>query len=162
MPQIESMFVKMLKLEGINICEDGFKKIILLSNYNLNVIYNNLQKLILIDNNITDCMITHNCTNINYSYFEEYFEEIKQDNINLSSSVLFKLFDNGFSVNDILENLFDFVKYTDAIEKYIKYDIFKIIGEYITYFYTIHEDKIELYLFTQKLILLFTRHKTIT
>jgi hypothetical protein len=61
------------------------------------------------------------------------------------------LYNNGFSINDILEAFFDYVKYTDKLCDYQKFITFKLIGKYITNFYTIHDEKIELFLFTQEL-----------
>ena len=53
---------------------------------------------------------------------------------------------------DILDNYFIFIKITNTIEQKIKYKIIKTICEYIAIFHTIHENEIELVLFTNKLI----------
>lgn len=156
---INSYFNSIFKNEHIEISKYDFNYIVKISNFNLNVIFNNIQKLILIDREITREMISNNCTNINFSHFEDYIKYIHNNDIVNSSNILNKFFDNGFSVNDILENLFDFVKYTNKITDNIKYELFKTIGEYITYFYTIHEEKIELFLFTNKVLNIFKNYK---
>ena len=52
---------------------------------------------------------------------------------------------------DILDNYFLFVKNTDIISEDEKYEVIPIICKYITVFHNIHEDEIELALFTNNL-----------
>jgi hypothetical protein len=54
---------------------------------------------------------------------------------------------------DILDNFFLFVKVTPILNEDEKYKIFPLICKYITIFYNIHEDQIELALFTNNLII---------
>jgi dimeric dUTPase (all-alpha-NTP-PPase superfamily) len=56
---------------------------------------------------------------------------------------------------DILDNYFLFVKITDKINEDQKYNIIALLCKYITIFNNIHEDEIELSLFTNNLIKLF-------
>ena len=56
---------------------------------------------------------------------------------------------------DILDNYFLFLKISDLFNECQKYEIIKIICSYITIFHVIHEDEIELALFTNNLISLF-------
>ena len=56
---------------------------------------------------------------------------------------------------DILDNYFLFIKQTNIIDESYKYKIIPIICKYITIFYNIHEDEIELSLFTNNIISLF-------
>ena len=53
---------------------------------------------------------------------------------------------------DILDSYFSFIKITDIIKEETKYKIIKLICEYISYFHTIHEEPIELVLFTNALL----------
>ena len=52
---------------------------------------------------------------------------------------------------DILDNFFIFVKNTDLLDEIQKYQIIHLISKYITVFHNIHEDEIELALFTNNL-----------
>jgi septum formation topological specificity factor MinE len=56
---------------------------------------------------------------------------------------------------DILDNYFTFVKITSLLDENLKYEIIPFICKYITIFHNIHEDEIELALFTNNLIQLF-------
>ena len=53
---------------------------------------------------------------------------------------------------DILDSYFLFVKTTNIIDETSKYNLIKHICKYISIFHTIHEDEIELALFTNELI----------
>ena len=52
---------------------------------------------------------------------------------------------------DILDNYFLFVKITDLLTEEQKYNIIPIICKYITIFHNIHEDEIELALFSNNI-----------
>jgi hypothetical protein len=52
---------------------------------------------------------------------------------------------------DILDNYFLFVKITDLLTETQKYNIIPIICKYITIFHNIHEDEIELALFSNNI-----------
>ena len=66
--------------------------------------------------------------------------------------IFYQLSDKGYSVMDIYDNYFAFVKITDLITEEHKYKIIKLLCKYITIFHNIHEDEIELALFTNNLI----------
>ena len=53
---------------------------------------------------------------------------------------------------DILDNYFVFIKITNLLNENEKYNIISFICKYITIFHNIHEDQIELALFTNNLI----------
>ena len=59
---------------------------------------------------------------------------------------------------DILDNYFEYIKYINYISENQKYLITKLIMKYISIFHNIHEDEIELSLFTNNLIILFSRY----
>ena len=66
--------------------------------------------------------------------------------------LLYNIYDKGYSVMDILDNYFLYIKNTTILTEDQKYNIIPIICKYITIFHNIHEDEIELSLFTNNLI----------
>ena len=70
--------------------------------------------------------------------------------------LLYSIYDKGYSVMDILDNYFIFIKITDFLTEAQQYSIIPFICKYITVFYNIHEDEIELALFSNNL------HKILT
>jgi hypothetical protein len=71
---------------------------------------------------------------------------------------MFALHEQGYSVMDILDNYFIFIKTTSLINETMKYQAIAIICKYITIFHNIHEDEIELALFTNNVRRLFLSH----
>ena len=65
----------------------------------------------------------------------------------------------GFSVMDILDSYFIYIKHNESIKENIKYEIIKLICKYITIFHNVHEDEIELSLFTNDIIFLLNNIK---
>ena len=68
-----------------------------------------------------------------------------------NSSLFYNLYHNGYSVIDILDNYFIYVKLYDFKNDNIKYEIIKLLCKYITIFHNLHEDEIELALFSNNL-----------
>ena len=92
------------------------------------------------------------CSNICFFSFEEYTTLIKNNNLTEAIKIIYEIYDKGYSVMDILDNYFFYVKNTTILSEKEKYDIIPYICKYITVFHNIHEDEIELALFTNNLI----------
>jgi len=123
---------------------------------------NYLEKIKLIDQEITYDLANKICTNISFHRFEEYTREILRcgsggggdpdSALRTANAILFQLNDEGYSVLDILDNYFLFVKLTPLFDEDTKYRITSLICKYITIFHNIHEHDIELALFTNNLV----------
>ena len=57
----------------------------------------------------------------------------------------------GYSVIDILNEYYYFIKNTNILNETLKYNVITIICKYISYFYGKQEHNIELFLFTNEL-----------
>jgi DNA polymerase III delta subunit len=110
-----------------------------------------MEKFKLLNDNITLEMAVKICTNISFLTFEEYTNLIKNKKMKQAIKLIYDVYDKGYSVMDILDNYFLFVKNTDIISEDEKYEVIPIICKYITVFHNIHEDEIELALFTNNL-----------
>jgi DNA polymerase III delta prime subunit len=66
--------------------------------------------------------------------------------------ILYSIFDKGYSVIDIYDNYYSYVKISELFSEKERYELIKIICKYITIFYNVHEDEMELALFTNNLI----------
>jgi len=64
---------------------------------------------------------------------------------------LYGIYDYGYSVIDILDYFFIFVKSTTLLNEDEKYNIIPLLCKYITIFHNVHEDVIELALFTNSI-----------
>lgn len=143
-----------VKNEKINIEKEAMDYLLLLSQGSIRSLVNNLEKINLLDDKVTTKKtIDEIITNIKFSDFEKFTKEsIKNGNLKTSIDILMNIFEQGYSVIDILETFFSFVKITNLLDENEKYRIIKIICKYITIFYNIHEDEIELPLFVNSII----------
>ena len=110
-----------------------------------------MEKFRLLNVHIDLDLVTSVCTNISFFTFEEYTSLLKNGDLNGSIKILYNIYDKGYSVMDILDNYFLFVKITNLLSEDQKYDIIPLICKYITVFHNIHEDEIELSLFSNNL-----------
>ena len=80
---------------------------------------------------------------------------VKEKKLKEGYNYLIGITDKGHSVLDILNELYLFIKITKIINEEEKYKCCKIISRYIVHFITIHEEELELLLFTDELIKIF-------
>jgi DNA polymerase III delta prime subunit len=134
---------------------EGF--LLQVSNGSVRTLINYLEKIKLIGREITYDIANKICTNISFHRFEEYTREVLRcdadhSGLRAANTILFQLSDEGYSVLDILDNYFLFVKLTPLFDEDMKYRITSLICKYITIFHNIHEHDIELALFTNNLM----------
>ena len=115
-----------------------------------------MEKFKLLNQHITLDLAMNLCVNISFLLFEEYTKLIKSQKRKEAIAFIYNIYDKGFSVMDILDNYFLFVKTTKSISEEEKYNIIPYLCKYITIFNNIHEDEIELSLFTNDLMGLFS------
>ena len=131
-----------------NLAEDF---IINVSNNIAKILINYMEKFKLLNQPITLDLAKKVCTNISFCILNEYTELLKSKQLNQAIKILYEIYDKGYSVMDILDNYFLFIKTTTSLEETHKYNIIPLICKYITIFYNIHEDEIELALFSNNL-----------
>jgi len=139
--------------ENIEIEEDAIPFILDVTNNAAKVLINYMEKFKLLNEKITVEMANLVCTNINFKTFEYYTKFILEKNVKDAIIILYSIYDKGYSVMDILDNYFLFVKTTNLLTEDQKYVIIPHICKYITVFHNTHEDEIELALFSNNLIL---------
>jgi DNA polymerase III gamma/tau subunit len=146
---------KIEEKETIIIEPDAEKFILSICNNTAKILINYMEKFKLLKQDITLEMATKVCTNINFNDFEEYTSCLKKRNLQKAIKILYDIYDKGYSVMDILDNYFLFVKTTDLLSEIEKYKIVPYICKYITIFHNVHEDEIELAFFTNNILSVF-------
>ena len=140
------------KIENIDIDEDAQNFIINVSNNTVKILINYMEKFKLLNQKITYNLAVQLCSNISFLIFEEYTKFMLQKDLKQAIHLITELYDKGYSVMDILDNYFVFVKSSIIINEEQKFKIIPCICKYITIFHNIHEDEIELALFTNNLV----------
>ena len=137
-----------IKTEGISIPEDSKEYLLSICNNSIRTVINHIEKLYILDKPITVGLCKKVCSNISFQHFDEYIDAFLKKDLNKGIAILYELFDSGYSVIDILDYFFHFVKSTTRLDETLKYKIIPLLCKYITIFHNVHEDVIELALFT--------------
>jgi len=138
--------------EKIKINEDAQDFIVNISNNTIKILINYMEKFKLLNETITLNLAVQLCSNISFFIFEEYTKLILDKKLKESINLIYEIYDKGYSVMDILDNYFIFIKSTNILNEDQKYKIIPYMCKYISIFHNIHEDEIELALFTNNLI----------
>ena len=147
-----SIIENIKNVENIDIDEDAQNFIINVSNNTVKILINYMEKFKLLNQKITYNLAVQLCSNISFLIFEEYTNFLLKKDLKKSIHLITELCDKGYSVMDILDNYFIFVKSSTILNEEQKFKIIPCICKYITIFHNIHEDEIELSLFTNNLI----------
>jgi len=149
---LRKIMQKIKNSENIVIDPNAEDFILNVCNNTAKILINYMEKFKLLNRPITLELANNMCTNISFVIYEQYNNFLKQKNLCGAIKLLNDLYDRGYSVMDILDNYFLFIKITPNLSEDEKYKIISIICKYITIFHNIHEDEIELSLFTNNLI----------
>ena len=146
-------------LEGLQLQEESslnmscpLEYIISLSNNTIRTFINYIEKLYIFDKPFTMNIAKSMYTNISFAELEKYTAHIANGELSDAIGVFYALHDHGYSVIDIIETYFSFLKNTRQVNEKQKYKLVSLLCKYITVFHNIHEDEIELALFTNNAI----------
>jgi DNA polymerase III delta subunit len=155
-PLLKENLIEIIKnikhCEQIDMEPEAVEFIVNVCNNTVKILINYMEKFKLLGEKITLDLAVKLCSNISFYTLEDYTKLVKGNKLEESLTVIYDLFDRGYSVMDILDNYFIFIKYTDILTEDEKYKVIPCICKYIKIFYNIHEDEIELSLFTNNLI----------
>jgi DNA polymerase III gamma/tau subunit len=117
-------------------------------------VVNNLEKIAIYGNDgviISKDVCEKLCSTISFHQFELYLKALLDGRLREAISIIYGLHDYGYSVIDILEYFFEFVKSTALIDEGLKYRIVPHICDYISVFHSLHENSVELAIFTNQI-----------
>jgi DNA polymerase III delta prime subunit len=149
--QIRAIMENIIETEKIVIDTESKEYLLLVSAGSIRILLNYLEKMYILQQPINITLCKKLCSNISFQKFETYFQVMKNKNLIKAIDILYEIYDYGYSVIDILDYFFTFVKITSSIDEDTKYSMIPFICKYITIFHNIHEDGIELAVFTNNL-----------
>jgi DNA polymerase III delta prime subunit len=149
--QLNQLMNNIIINENLIISPEAQNFLLNLSNGSAKILINYLEKIKLLDTPINLQIADNICSNISFLIFEEYTRELLNKNLCKSIKLIYEIYDKGYSVMDILDNYFIFIKFTNILTETQKYEIIQIICKYIAIFHNIHEDEIELALFSNNI-----------
>jgi DNA polymerase III gamma/tau subunit len=130
---------------------DCKKYLLSISNRCVRNLINYLEKLYILQMKIDLELCKKVCSHISVQHFEIYLQAYFDKDLQKGIQILYELYDTGYSVIDILDFFFIFIKQTDLLDEMTKYQMIPIVCKYVTIFHNIHEDVIELAFFTNQL-----------
>jgi DNA polymerase III delta prime subunit len=146
---------RIIEQEKMIIDESSKEYLLLVSNHSVRNLITNLEKIYILGEPVTLELCKNICSNIYFQHFEQYIKWIRSKNLSEAIGILYSIYDYGYSVIDILDYFFTFIKLTPLLEEEEKYRVIPFLCKYISVFHNIHEDSIELALFTNSLYQLF-------
>jgi DNA polymerase III delta prime subunit len=153
--QIQTIMRKIIAAENIVIDEESIDYLLMMANSSIRVLINYLEKMYILGEPVHIELCKKICSNISFQHFEKYVEALKTSNLSGAIDILYGIYDYGYSVIDILDYFFTFVKITTILDEETKYRVIPLLCKYITVFHNLHEDGIELALFTNNISELF-------
>ena len=152
-PYLKIIFNKIKTAEKLKITEDAENFILNICNNSIRLLINYLEKFKLLNLSIDEKKVKEICTNISFYEFENYTKAwYVEKNLQKSIKLIYSIYNKGYSVMDILDSYFSFIKVTNIIKEDVKYKIIIFILKYIAVFHTLHENDIELVIFTNELL----------
>jgi DNA polymerase III delta prime subunit len=150
--KLETTMNKIIEKEHLQIDNEAKDFVLNISDNSIRVLINHLEKIYILDQPI-DMGVAHKlCSNISYVQFDNYIRKLKARDLKGAIAILYEIHDYGYSVIDILDYFFTFIKFTKNLEEVEKYRILPFLCKYITIFHKVHEDVIELAFFTNNLL----------
>ena len=143
---------KIVKQEKIDIDTEAIEFTLRICNGSTKLLINYLEKFALLKQSITLPLMNTICTNIYFDRFESFTSlAILEKNFPEAVRLLYTIYEEGYSVMDILDSYFTYIKQSTLSEEH-KYKVVKIICKYISIFNLVHEHEIELIFFIKELI----------
>jgi DNA polymerase III delta prime subunit len=150
--QFQNLYRKIVDNEKMTIDADSKEFIFKFCTTTVRTFLNHMEKIYLLKQpiNLDICMKLY--TDISFQNFETYVSYLRQKQLSDAIKIMYDIYDYGYSVVDIYDYFFSFTKITDKLTEDEKYNIIPILCEYITIFHSVHEDCIELAMFTNRII----------
>jgi len=144
--QVRGIMNRIVEKESLLISEEAKEYLLYFTKNSIRDLINQLEKIYIINKSVPLSLESckNICVNISFFVFEDYIQSIKEGDLVKSIKIIYNIHDYGYSVIDILDYFFTFVKITDKLTEDEKYGIIPILSKYITNFHSIHEDVIEL------------------
>jgi len=115
--QLFKIIDKIKASENISMDAEAEEFIVNISNKTVKILINYMEKFKLVNEHITHHLAIRLCSNISFITFEDYTHLIKNKKINEAIQLIYEIYDKGYSVMDILDNYFLFVKNTDILDE---------------------------------------------
>ena len=151
--QLMVLYDIIVSQERLDVSEDAKRFLIRYCKKSYRSLLNQMEKMFILGRHIDISLCKMLCSEVNYNHFELYINYLHNNELHNAIQVLYNISSLGYSVVDIYDYLFTFIKETNTLNEKQKYSLIPLFCDYITIFHSVHEDPIELALFTNRALL---------
>ena len=156
--QLKTLYDNVVLQENIIITKEA-EIFLLSSKKSFRDLLNQMEKMYILDRTIDLETCKSLCSEVNDTHFITYITFLQNNQLLDAIKIMHDINHYCYSVIDIYDYLFTFIKTTDLINEKDKYLLIPLFCNYITIFHSVHEDPIELILFTNRIFeILFTKN----
>jgi DNA polymerase III gamma/tau subunit len=158
--QLRDVMNKIINKESLYITNEAKEYLLGFSKNSIRKLINHLEKIYILSDEysahapVSLHMCKKICSNISFQQFEEYIIALKNGELISAIRIFYEIHDYGYSVIDILDYFFTFIKTTDLLSEDEKYQMIPVLCKYITIFHSVHEDVLELALISKELVII--------
>jgi|LauGreStaDraftv2_3_1035109.scaffolds.fasta_scaffold00368_7 DNA polymerase III delta prime subunit len=156
--QLQEAMNRIISQETLHITTEAREYLLGFSKNSIRKLINHLEKIHILSDEYSEHapislhMCKKICSNISFQQFEEYTNALKMGSLISAIRIFYDIHDYGYSVIDILDYFFSFIKTTDLLTEDEKYRLIPVLCKYITIFHSVHEDVIELALISKEFL----------
>jgi len=157
-PDISEMaqFIEHIRIDAnISMDDDVPEFILRLADGSLQLLFYYMEKFYILQSHITRELAANICSNISSYIFDTYITLLREGDLAGACIHIYTLHEKGYSVIDIFDAFFSYIKTVNNMTEDEKYATNEILCKFITVFYNVHEDEIELAFFTNNLLKIF-------
>jgi len=150
--QIEDLYDTIVTENNMVIEPEAKEHLLKFCRNSIRTLINNMEKIwILGENEKIDLEICIKICGMDTSKYEQFLLCLRSKDLSGAVRIMYDIYDYGYSVIDIMESLFTYIKSTELLTEEEKYKMIPCFCKYITIFYTVHENVIELAFFTGRI-----------
>ena len=148
---LNNILDKICKEESLNISLNLKDNFIKYSNNSIKLLINNLEKYRILNSKI-EFQIKNINNNIILKDLTDFYKYVNVKDRDKSYNKLLEIYEEGYSVIDIIEYMYINLKYNQDILIKYQYDIIKILSKYLLKINNTYEDEIIIYFITHEII----------
>ena len=149
--QLLTMYENVVSQEKLIITKDAQLFLLKYCKKSYRDLLNQMEKMFILGRIIDLDTCISLCAEVSCLQFDRYFYFLRNNDLHDAIKVMYNINQLGYSVVDIYDYLFTFIKTTNLITEGEKYLLIPLFCNYITIFHSVHEDPIELALFTNRI-----------
>lgn len=149
---LEKIALRVINGENLTVQPKALEHIISVSQGSARSVISYLEKASLLGSEVTAEIAESLCTDISWKEFEAYIGFILEGNTINATRLLYDIHEQGFSVMDILDNFFFFLKQTNILTEELTYRLVPVVCKYLMRLHDTYAHVTELAFFSRSAV----------